>query len=109
METFSDWIERQLKERNWRPADLARAAGITDAALSRILSGTRNPGPDVCQAIAQALNEPPEKVFRLAGLLPPLPPGDGDVEEITEIARRLAPDRRKQALDFLRYLFKKRD
>ena len=109
METFSDWIETQLNDKGWKPADLARAAGVTDAALSRVLSGSRNPGPDLCRAIARALNEPAEKVFRLAGLLPPLPASDDStLQELLELARNLPPDQRQQALDYIRFLYQNR-
>lgn len=109
MTTFSEWIEDSLKSRNWKPADLARAAGVPDATLSNVLNGKRKPGPDLCLAIATALGEPPEKVFRLAGLLPSLPNDDGDVQEVIDIIKNLPPAKRKQALDFLRYLYKLRD
>ena len=106
METFSRWIEDSLKARNWKPADLARVAGITDATLSRILNGTRNPGPDFCRAIARALSEPEEKIFRLAGLLSPLPASDDStLAEIQDLAKNLPPSQRKEALRYLRYLY----
>jgi transcriptional regulator with XRE-family HTH domain len=70
METFPDWLERELGVRGWNLSDLARRAEVSDATISRILSGTRNAGPEVCVAIAQALNYAPELVFRRAGLLP---------------------------------------
>ena len=70
MTTLVDYLEDELHRRNWRPADLARAAGVPDATISHILNGSRRAGPDVCNAIARALGEPPERIFRLAGLLP---------------------------------------
>lgn len=29
METFLEWIEEELQSRGWRPADLAKEAGLT--------------------------------------------------------------------------------
>jgi transcriptional regulator with XRE-family HTH domain len=104
METLSTWIEEQLQKRDWRPADLARVAGIKDATLSRILNETRQAGPDVCNAIAKALDEPPEKVFRLAGILPPLPPPVEEEREALGLLRNLPPDLRTIALRMLRSL-----
>lgn len=67
---FIDWLKEEMDKRQWSQADLANRAGITDASLSHILNRNRKPGPDVCRGIAQAFGEPPEKVFRLAGILP---------------------------------------
>lgn len=68
---FTDWIEAQLRIRDWNPADLARKSGITPPHVSRVLSGSRGVGGDFCLGIARAFQMPPEEVFRLAGLLPP--------------------------------------
>lgn len=89
METFNQWILNQLEYRGWSQAELARRAGIADATLSRIIAGTRQTGPDAALAIARALGERPEKVFRLAGLLPPGPTEQQEVQ-IREIAEMLA-------------------
>jgi len=49
--------------------------------LSMIFSGDRNISFDVCAEIAKAFSVPPEDVFRIAGLLPPEPGSDSDLEE----------------------------
>lgn len=70
---FAEWLSQELRSRYWTPATLANEAGTYPATITRILSGERNPGPDVCVAIANALNYPPELVFRKAGILPNTP------------------------------------
>lgn len=91
-ETIGDWLLRELEDRGWSQSELARRAGIGNATLSRIISGTRDAGPDVARAIAQALGETPEKIYRLAGLLPPpLSPQDAELEAaVQEIAETLS-------------------
>lgn len=82
MEKFLNWLEEELKNRDWQPADLARKAGLGSATIHRILNQERNAGADVAVAIARALGEDPVRVFRLAGLLPPEPepaPGEQDL------------------------------
>jgi transcriptional regulator with XRE-family HTH domain len=108
METFSDWIESELKNRGWKPADLARAAGITDATLSRVLSGSRNPGPELCRAIAAALNEPEEKVFRKAGLLSPLLASEDSptLRELWDLVKRLSPEEQEEIFRYTRYRYR---
>jgi len=104
METLVNFLEAELIRRSWRPADLARAAGVPDATISHILNSSRRAGPEVCNALARALDEPPERVFRLAGLLPPLPPPVEEEREAVRILRGLSPDLREAALRMLRGL-----
>ena len=101
MDKFIPWLLTELKNRSWRPADLARRAGLSMGSLSNILNGNRRAGPDLCKAVAQALGEPPEKVFRLAGLLPPLPAAEDELlHELLETFKRLTPEKRREVLDY---------
>lgn len=88
-ENFLSWLQAQLAERNWTQAELARRSGISTASISRIFSGARNTGTDVCQAIALALRLPPDELYRRAGLLPNIPDDDKDITELDHIARQL--------------------
>jgi transcriptional regulator with XRE-family HTH domain len=102
MTTFDQWLEAELKQRGWKPADLTFRANLGAGTLSNILNGLRNPGPEVCVAIAGAFDYPPEKVFRMAGLLPPAPDPAEDEEELVYLFRRLTAERRNLALQTLR-------
>lgn len=102
MEAFITWLETELNKRDWRLADLARRANLDTGSISRILSGARKPGPEVCVAIARALNHPPEKIFRLAGLLPTDPGMDTEEKELLHLFRQLGTQQRKLALVALR-------
>lgn len=72
-ENFSEWLKKQLKKSGMSQSELARAAGVTRAAINGIVTGARGPGTDLCNGIAKALKLPPEEVHRAAGLLPPAP------------------------------------
>lgn len=106
---FVQWLDEELAQRNWRQADLARAAGISTGALSHIYSGARSIGPDVANAIAKGLNLPPDFVFRQAGLLPEIPGPDRDptLTEIIEVMRNLPPDERREVLDYALFRYKR--
>ena len=104
METFADWLIGELDRRLWNNSDLARAASVEPGTISRIISGTRKPGPDVCLSIARAFREPPEKIFRLAGLLPSLPPPVEPEHEALGILRQLPVPDRNNAITMLRAL-----
>lgn len=94
-----EWIEDQLRQRDWRPADLARAAGVRDSTISRVLNGNAKAGPELCNAISEALGVSPVEVFRIAELLPP---SAGNINELSqdesewlEVYRSLSPDQRQ--------------
>lgn len=102
MEEFREWLEMQLKKRDWQPADLARRAGLGNSTITRILNDTRRAGPEVCVAIARALGERPEMVFRLAGLLPPEPQPAQDEDNLLDAFRRLTCEEQNFLLRLLR-------
>lgn len=78
--SFGEWVQAELNSRGWDQAELARRSHISDAHISRLVSGGRRPGQESAKAIARALRLPPEDVMRQAGILPPknanLTPGD---------------------------------
>jgi len=101
---FAEWLEQRLKDHRWKPADLAAAGKIDSGLLSRILNRTRTAGPDTALAIARALGERPEIVFRAAGILPPAPPPVADEDELLTIVRELPARTREIILTMLRAL-----
>jgi len=105
---FVRWLEKEMGDRRWKPADLARAAGVHTATVTRILNGDRQVGPDVCRDIARALKLPADWVFRVAGLLPPLPGTEDDLtlKEINEIAKNLSPEERREAREYLLWRYR---
>lgn len=100
---FIDWIEQELKARRWRQTDLAQAAGISDSTVSLVLNAEREAGPDFCNGIAKAFGIPPEVVFRMAGILPPLPGPEEDamIREVTEGFKQLSVEKRREVLNYV--------
>lgn len=103
MEKFSTWLLKQLEERGWSQAELARRAGLGNATLSRFITETHNPGPDACLAIARALKVPPVEVFRLAGILPAIDESRlREFEEVSEMLASLPDSIRTQTMRAIR-------
>lgn len=67
--TFGEWLNKELTERGWSQRELGRQAGISGAIVSEVING-RPPGWGFCAAIARPLEKTPLEVFQLAGLLP---------------------------------------
>jgi len=104
MKSFTDWIDSELKRRGWSLNELARRSGMSSASVSMVLSEQRKPGTEFCRSVADALQVPPEEVFRLAGLLPPLLPAVAEEREVVNILRSLPAQTRATVLDMLRGL-----
>ena len=64
-------------------------------------------------ALWPPLDESPETVLRLAGILPPAPPLDPSdnpaLQELVELARNLTSEQLKEALRYIRYLYQSND
>lgn len=110
MTEFAKWLEDELKSRRWTRADLSRATGLSQTAFSQIFKGQRKPGPDLCIAVARALEVPEEDVFRKAGLLPEKPEDDDKfAEETIERFKRLTVEQRRAVLEYVIYQLREED
>ena len=70
MSELVEWLTSRLRANGWSHNELARRAGLSSAGVSDVMTQRQKPGIEFCRGVALALNEPPEKVLRLAGLLP---------------------------------------
>lgn len=82
MDNFAKWLQEELDYRDWKQADLARAANLDSAVISNLINEKRGAGETTATAIAKAFGLPPDFVFRKAGLLPDLRDSRKVAEEI---------------------------
>lgn len=101
---FSEWLYQQIDKRGWSQSELARRAKVSRTAISNVLNNNRQPGTDLCLAIADAFKMPPEHVFRAAGLLPPNPDNDPLLDRANHLLAQLPPEKQQEALAFLDFL-----
>jgi transcriptional regulator with XRE-family HTH domain len=73
--SFGLWVREELRRREWRQADFARAAGIDVSMVSRWLHG-RRPDPASLERVAAALGVDLDLLLTLAGHRPPAPRDD---------------------------------
>lgn len=103
--SFQDWLISELQNRGWSQAELARRANVSRAAISNVLSSNRNPGPELCEAIALAMHIQPEEVFRQAGLLPPSKKNSAQEERAKYLFESLHESESKaRAINYLEFL-----
>ena len=83
--------------------ELGRRAGVSHSLISEVVNGNAKPSADFSIAIAQALNENPARLLRMAGFLDePLPPAAEHEAELVQLYRRLPPEVRPVILAALR-------
>lgn len=104
-----EWLTKQVEGRGWTYNELGRRADLSSGHISLVVTERQNAGYDFCLKVAGALQEPPEKVLRLAGLLPDLPGPDEDVtfHELVEIMKRLSPAERLEVYEYARYRYRR--
>lgn len=105
---FSEWLEYEMSKRGWSQSDLAHAAGVPRGSIGNLLRNTRKPGPELCNAIALALEIPPEEVFRKAGLLSPKPESDEKSDEIGYLFKQLTPREQEELIELARFKIEQR-
>ena len=108
-EDFRLWLEQELKRRGLSHGELARRASLAQATVSNVLTGQRNPGCEFCIKVAQAFGLSPVLILVKAGILPSQEPTDDiTIQEITELARSLPPEDRKEVLEYIRFRYHRR-
>jgi transcriptional regulator with XRE-family HTH domain len=108
---FAEWLRDQLRIKNWRPADLARAAHLDEAVISNILNGKRGPGLKSARSIATALGVSTEVVLAAAGQLEAhgSPTKDAYLAEINSIYEKFDKENKRESLEFFRMLLRLQD
>ena len=106
-EKVKSWLAEQLTVRGWSHSELARRAGVSQAAVSGTISGDRKAGCDFLIKVALALEISPEYLLRLADILPPSSPSpdDATTQELIELARSLSPENREELLQYARFRY----
>ena len=108
-DTFRVWLTKELEQRGWSHGELARRAEVSRPLISRTLSGDMVASADFCIKIAQTLGEAPEKVLRLADILPQAPSDDDPtMQEIIEILHNMTVGQREEILRYSRYVYQTR-
>lgn len=105
---FTDEVDKVLIKQDITRADLARKANISQSVLSLIWSGSRQPGPEVCLAVARALRISPITVYQWADLLPPEIGMDKETEEMMHLFEQMSEDDQETLIGMARFFVDRR-
>src|SRR5262245_11143044 len=64
--SYKDWMRQEMRRREWRQADFARAVGVDVSMVSRWLQG-RRPDPASLERVAAGLGIDLDALLTLAG------------------------------------------
>lgn len=105
-EEFARWLQQEIEQRGWTIAELARRSEVAHGTINNVLNGVRNPGMDLCCALACALDVPETEVLWRAGLLreKPVTVDQPWLAEIIKAVRQLSPDKREYVVTLLKML-----
>jgi transcriptional regulator with XRE-family HTH domain len=111
MEDYSTWIVKTRTRRGWNTNELAEHSGIPSNSLWQYETHKRTrPDPEALAKIANALDYPAEVLWQLAGIaVERWTKEDEHTGHIVHMIKRLSPEDRKTAIDFLEYLVAKQD
>lgn len=108
---FADWLNKQIAATGMTFRQVARRTSrykTSHSTISNVISGHRRPGHDFCNAIAEALQLPPDTVFRRAGLLPPAPSEFNPImAEIVEAVKNLPDEDQVEVLEFALWRYRR--
>lgn len=86
---FASWLVDEMSSRGLTASELAALCGTYPATITNIINENRKPGPEICRAIAKALNYPQAFVFFKAGLMTEATSSDENDLEVEAILRKL--------------------
>jgi transcriptional regulator with XRE-family HTH domain len=107
-QTFGEWLLEVIQGRGWSQADLARASGLTRAAISNYVNNKITyPDEHALARIARALQLPPEELYRRANIpTTPLPTPETQYKNIlTYRLDQLTETQLSEVLRFIDYIF----
>lgn len=96
-----------MKDRNLGLRAAASLLDVSHPTLGKVLNG-EEASFEFCVKASGFLKIPPDQVFRLAGLLPPVPAKTEQSEQLLYLFNQLDPDKKQELINFANYLLLKK-
>jgi len=88
---LSEFLNAELDARRWSMRELGRRAGVSGALVSEVINGNVPASANFCVSVALAFGESPERLLRMADILPPLPASVENEQAILRLFQRIPP------------------
>ena len=99
--SYGEWLQQELKQRDWSQAQFAHMIGKSRSVIGRIINQVnKEQDPGTCLAIARILNYSPVTVFRIAKILPP-EPDTLPLDNLREALTQLSPAAQAEVLEMM--------
>jgi len=101
---FVTWFEFERRSQKLSQSEIARRGGITRGAINKLITRKqKRPGPDLCIAIAKALDISPVIVFHKAGYFNNIDETEGLIQNILYQLEGLSQIDKEDVLDYIRH------
>ena len=109
---FIDWLNKEMLKRGISARKLSDKLGKANNYVSSVLVSPSEPPISFYVGLAEAFDEPIEKILRLAGILPTRADGDMEAEpsfsEWVEAGKKLTRQERFEILEYADFVRNKR-
>jgi transcriptional regulator with XRE-family HTH domain len=99
---FWEWLDGVIEQYGPSERKFAEKVGIAPSVISKARTNVQPISWDACKAIADFIGVPPEKVFRLAGLLPQPLDWQPEFDEWMGVFQDLSDDDKAELLTIAR-------
>lgn len=104
-----NFIDAELEKRDWTWTELGVRADLSSGTMSNIRTGMRGVGKKTLNGIARALEVPREHLYRLAGLLPPVPERTKRLEALLHLFEEMSDQQKDLLISQARWILSTRD
>jgi transcriptional regulator with XRE-family HTH domain len=106
MESFEQWLNKQLNDRGWSQSEAARRSGISASMFSQVISGVANPGIDFLDGVARAFGITRREVYARAGRIEPEPSSDTpSAKDLLTYFSTLMPEHQQSVIQHAKALY----
>jgi len=99
---FSNWLIREIEERNLSQSKFADKIGLTRQAITNIITRQSMPSNETLKSMAHVLGCSDVYLFRKAGILDPIPEKTAQTEELLYLFDQFPDNEKADLITYMR-------